>query len=110
MKEFAKENRKNMTLAESVLWNALRDEFTEFKFRRQHPIGDYIADFMCLSQKLVVEVDGGYHSEPRQQHDYEVRTYDLETIGYKVIRFSNEEVLYDTEKVIKKIENQLLND
>ena len=108
LKDFANENRKNMTDAERVLWNGLRT-IPETRFRRQHPIGDYIADFICMKHKLVVEVDGGYHSEPRQQEDDETRTHNLENLGYNVIRFTNEEVLFDTDNVITKIKNILYN-
>ena len=66
LKTFAKENRRNMTLCERLLWDALREELREVRFRRQHPIGDYIVDFACLPKRIVIEVDGGYHSEPRQ--------------------------------------------
>ncbi|MBP5526990.1 MAG: endonuclease domain-containing protein [Bacteroidales bacterium] len=110
LKDYAKENRKNMTEAERVLWNALRDKLSGIRFRRQHPIGDYIVDFICLPKRLVIEVDGGYHSEPRQQDDDEVRTANLNNWGYRVIRFSNEEVLFDLNKVIEKIVKQLYND
>lgn len=110
LKDYAKENRKNMTEAERVLWNALRDKLSGIRFRRQHPIGDYIVDFICLPKRLVIEVDGGYHSEPRQQDDDEVGTANLNNWGYRVIRFSNEEVLFDLNKVIEKIVKQLYND
>ena len=65
LKEFARENRKNMTLSETLLWEQLRRLPSTFHFRRQHIIGDYIVDFVCLEQSLIIEVDGGYHSEPR---------------------------------------------
>ena len=110
LKDYAKENRKNMTEAERVLWNALRDKLSGIRFRRQHPIGDYIVDFICLPKRLVIEVDGGYHSEPRRQEDDEARTANLNNWGYRVIRFSNEEVLFDLNKVIEKIVKQLYND
>ena len=110
LKGFAKENRHNMTDGERVLWNALRDEIKNCHFRRQHPIGDYIADFICLRKKLIIEVDGGYHSEPRQQEDDRVRTANMNNWGYSVIRFTNKEVLYDTDNVIEKIKNILYND
>ena len=97
-----------MTDAELVLWNAIRT-IPDVRFRRQHPVGDYIADFICLKKRLIIEVDGGYHSEPRQQEDDEVRTCNLESLGYNVMRFENEEVLYDTDNVIEKIKNRLNN-
>ena len=96
-----------MTDAERVLWDAIRT-IPNVHFRRQHPIGDYIADYICLKQKLVIEVDGGYHSEPRQQEDDKTRTSNLNNPGYRVIRFSNEEVLYDTDNVIEQIKNNII--
>ena len=97
-----------MTDAERALWNAIRN-IPNKRFRRQHPIGDYIADFICLKHKLIIEVDGGYHSEPHQQEDDAARTLDLNRMGYRVIRFSNEEVLYNTENVIEQIKNNIVN-
>ena len=104
LKAFARENRKNATLAESVLWEHLRNGALGEEFMRQHVIGDYIVDFVSRHGGLVIEVDGGYHSEPRQQDDDKLREEQLEQIGYHVIRFTNEEVLYDTENVIEQIE------
>jgi len=107
LKDFAKQNRRGMTLAEQVMWNHLRT-LQGFHFRRQHPIGDYIADFICLKKKLVIEIDGAYHNLPDQQLSDEGRTAVLERLGYSVIRFSNEAVLYDIQKVIQTIESKLL--
>ena len=105
LKEYARENRKNATLAEEVLWEQLRGNGLGVKFLRQHVIGDYIVDFVSRHDGLVVEVDGGYHSEPRQQEDDRLREEYLERMGYHVIRFTNEEVLYNIEYVIEQIEN-----
>ncbi len=66
-------------------------------------IGDYIADFACLAQKLIIEVDGGYHSTESQMQEDELRTQVLNRLGFRVIRFTNEEVMYDTETVLDKI-------
>ena len=107
LKEYARENRKNMTLAESFLWQNLRANALDHKFLRQHVIGDYIVDFVCRDDGLVIEVDGAYHAEREQQMDDEIRTHDLEKMGFRVIRFTNEEVLYDIEAVLEEIENQL---
>ena len=104
LKEFAKENRKNATLAENVLWDCLRKNALGIKFLRQHIIGDYIVDFVSLHDGLVIEVDGGYHSEPTQKTDDEVREEVLEQMGYHIIRFTNEEVLNNTKHVIEQIE------
>ncbi len=98
-----------MTESETILWKALRSEFRGIKFRRQHPIGDYIADFLCLTEKLVVEVDGGYHDDTRQQQEDQWRTEYLQTKGYKVIRFKNQEVSSDIKGVIRKIKEELNN-
>ena len=109
LKEYARHNRREMTQSETALWQALRREFRGIKFRRQHPIGDYIADFLCLTEKLVIEVDGAYHSEPQQQQEDLWRTEFLQDKGYKVIRFTNEEVNTDIKGVIRRIKEELLN-
>lgn len=79
-----------------------------YKFRRQHIIGKYIVDFICLSKSLIVEVDGGHHDSPDQQYDDSVRTDFLEGHGYKVIRFRNEDVVANTDFVLRSIKTNLL--
>jgi leucyl-tRNA synthetase len=97
----AKEMRKNPTEAESMVWDRLKASQTGYKFRRQHPVDKYIVDFVCLKKGLVVEIDGKIHDE---QKDYDaVRTNQLEKYGLRVIRFTNEEVIADTENIINKI-------
>jgi very-short-patch-repair endonuclease len=103
LKAYAKGNRRNTTLAEDILWDRLRKNALGIKFLRQHIIGDYIVDFVSKHDGLVIEVDGGYHSEPRQQENDQLREEYLERMGYHIIRFNNEEVLYETEKVIEQI-------
>ena len=110
LKNFAKENRTKMTESESVLWEALRRLHCGYHFRRQHPIGDYIADFICLKKKLVVEVDGGFHNNPMQQQNDQMRTDYLERKGYTVIHFKNEEISDDLHEVIMRIKEQLFNE
>ncbi len=105
LKDFARENRKNMTEAESVLWNSIRNKGLGVKFLRQHIIGDYIVDFVCQETGLIIEVDGGYHSEPCQKEEDDTRTRYLESKGFKVIRFTNEEILFNIESVINKVYN-----
>ncbi|MFD0793208.1 methylmalonyl-CoA mutase family protein [Mucilaginibacter litoreus] len=95
------ENRKNPNLAEDLLWQKLRNKQTGFKIRRQHAIDGYIADFVALSKGLVIEVDGDYHIFTTEQD--EVRTRVLKEYGFDVVRFTNAEVLTDTDKVLKKI-------
>ena len=109
LKDFARKNRKEMTASETSLWDALRRELQGYRFRRQHAIGDYIADFVCLEGKLVIEVDGGYHEQPLQQQDDQQRTTFLESKGYKVIRFNNEEVDLNIKEVIIRIKEELIN-
>ncbi len=106
--EKAQHMRANPTQAEAFLWEQLRGKkLSGFKFRQQHLILDYIVDFVCLKKKLVVEVDGKIHND-QQEKDQE-RTLHLGDKGYKVIRFKNEEVLGNIEKVLKAIENELNN-
>ena len=110
LKDFAKKNRREMTESERLLWEALRKLNCGYHFRRQHPIGDYIADFICIKKMLVIEVDGGYHNEPIQQQDDQVRTDYLESKGYTVIRFKNEEINNNLQEVIIRIKKQLFNE
>lgn len=107
LKEFAIKNRKNPTEAESILWECLKKNALGKPFRRQYIIGDYIADFFCLPSKLVVEIDGGYHQLPNQIVDDALRTDWLVKQGYRVVRFTNEEVICDIENVLQAIKNSL---
>ena len=109
LKEFAKENRRHMTDAEKVLWKVLRQSKCSFKFRRQHPIYDYIADFICLEKRLIIEVDGAYHCELQQQEDDQIRTDILSDMGYKVLRFTNDEVLSSPHTVLNVIKDEINN-
>ena len=104
----AKELLKNMTPAEKMLWQRLRNyQLDGFYFRRQHPIKYFIADFYCAKADLIVEVDGGVHNDPDAQEWDINRTAELEKSGITVIRFTNEEVFNDIERVIQKIRHQL---
>lgn len=108
LKEYARENRKHPTEAESRLWEYLKGRNLQRSFLRQYIIDCYIVDFVCRECKLVIEVDGGYHSEPRQAEDDAERSERLRSMGYRVIRFSNEEVLSHLEDVIKMIQIEIL--
>ena len=103
LKGFALENRKNQTLAEQVLWNHIRAEQLDVKVLRQHIIGDYIVDFLIPDVSLIIEVDGPYHAKCRQMQEDEQREETLNRMGYRVIRFTNEEVLYDIDNVLETI-------
>jgi ATP-dependent DNA helicase RecG len=103
LKQYARENRKHMTDAEDVLWSAIKGLQLGVKFHRQYIIKEYIVDFVCLECNLIIEVDGAYHLEPQQAEDDEVRQSNLENIGFTVLRFTNDQVLYETDSVLEKI-------
>ena len=107
LEQKAKEMRENMTEAETVLWEALKSKHIGDKFRRQHIIGNFIVDFVCLSKRLVIEVDGGYHTDDTQQGLDEGRAEELKQLGFEVIRFTNEEVLNNLDKVVHQITEKL---
>ena len=94
--------RNNMSDAEQALWNVLRGrKVSDLKLRRQHPFGDYILHFVCLENKLVIEVDGGQHGQ-QARYD-ENRTQELQAAGFCVLRFWDNEVLKEIESVKEKI-------
>ena len=98
--------RERQTKAEAVLWERVRKkQVMGLRFRRQHPISKYILDFYCHKTKLAVEIDGGYHNSPEQKEADHLRTKDLEEMGVRVIRFTNEQVLDDVEGVVGEIES-----
>jgi len=102
--ERAKNLRANMTVAEKKLWNKLRCcQIRGLRFRRQVPLGKYIVDFACFEPKIIVEVDGSQH-EDQKNYDEE-RTRYLQTLGYKVLRFWNNEILQEIDTVLKTIWN-----
>jgi len=107
LKKWAKENRQFQTMEESVLWDNLRTNQLGLHFRRQHIIGCYIADFVCLTANLIVEVDGGYHSQNEQQIQDYYRTEDLNQMGFRVIRFKNEEIISNLSSVLDTIFNYI---
>jgi leucyl-tRNA synthetase len=109
LQDFALEMRKNPTPHEATMWDALRDEQLGAKFRRQHVIDNFIPDFVCLEKKLIVEIDGSVHEIPENIEADLGRTYELESMGYKVLRFRNEEVENDLAGVLNTIQNELLN-
>ena len=108
MLRMAREQRKNMTPAEKKLWQRIRGKRLGMKFRRQHPINRFIADFYCHEARLVVEIDGGYHDEEEQQKYDAGRTKELEEFGIRVIRFTNAEVEENLAGVVMRIKNSLL--
>ncbi len=106
--EHCREMRKDATDAETLLWQLLRDrQLLGFKFRRQHVIEGYIADFYCHKAGLVVEVDGGGHAEEEQSRYDAERTVHLQALGLRVIRFWNDQVLKQTDDVLEAIAAEL---
>lgn len=104
----AKNMRKNPTDAESILWYQLRgNRFCGYKFKRQVVIGSYIVDFLAAAQKLVIETDGGQHSDIIHKAKDITRTEYLESQGYRVLRFWNNEILNETNAVLESIYNEL---
>lgn len=100
--ETARELRKKQTSAETLFWEVVRDRrFMGLKFRRQHQIGDYIADFYCHEKRLVIELDGGVHSQ-RQKKDHKRDAW-MKAQGFKVLRLPNEQVLEDPQSVLEQI-------
>lgn len=99
------ELRNDQTKAEQILWQHLKAKKLDDKFRRQHVIGNYIVDFVCLDKMLIIEVDGKIHDA---QKEYDIaRTKDLESVGFSVLRFSNEEVFGNIDAVVEKIKKEL---
>lgn len=89
----ARELRNNMTKQEQVLWSILRNRsFYGYRFLRQYPIGNYIVDFVCRSEKIIIEIDGGQHNELETIEYDKKRTEFLESKGYRVIRFWNNDI------------------
>ena len=101
----AKHLRKNMTTAETILWMHLKGGVRNLKFRRQHPLGIYIADFYCHKIKLVIEADGSIHNKPEVKEYDEKRENDLINSGYYILRFTNSEIMNDMSPVLNKIES-----
>ena len=107
LKEHAKKMRKESTEAENLLWQALRNNQLGAKWRRQHPILDFIVDFICFDNSIVIEVDGGYHNDAEQRKADAVRDQILHDNGFYVMRFTNEEVLHHTAETVSKIKRTM---
>ena len=109
MQDKIRQLRKTQTDAERRLWRLLRNRSVAgCKFRRQHPVGPYICDFVCIDRQLVIEVDGGQHAVQIEKD--EVRTTYLESKGFTVMRFWNHEVLTETKAVLDRIFNLISTD
>ena len=100
--------RNNPTESEAVLWKFIRDKQLGYRFRRQQIIEDYIVDFICLEKKLIIEVDGKYHSDGEQREFDAMRQNKLLSEGYRIIRFTNEEVSTHIEQTVERIKKYLI--
>lgn len=109
LKNFANHNRKNMTKAEACLWKFVLSgrQMMGYQFRRQRPVLNYIADFLCKELMLIIEVDGITHQWEEVAINDEKRENDLKEIGFNLIRFTDDEVLKDINNVIRTVENYI---
>jgi len=107
LKDLSRENRKEKTRAEDKLWQKLRNNQYGSKVRRQYVIDGFIIDFAFLNEKLLIEVDGDYHNDPVQKEYDDSRTEYLESLGYRVLRFTNDEVINHFQKVSDTIKREL---
>lgn len=103
----ARRLRRQATDAERLLWRKLRGKSLGAKFRRQAPIGPYIVDFVCFEKKLVIELDGSQHASPQGRAYDATRTQWLESQGFRVLRFWDNQVLTETEGVLERILQEL---
>ena len=103
LKEFARQNRRQSTEAETVLWQAVRNPQLGVRFRRQHAIEGYIVDFICVSAKLIVEIDGEIHLTSEQAEYDAGRTFTLTELGCRELRFTNQQVLTRLDEVLAEI-------
>ena len=103
LKKNARQMRKEPTDAEEAFWTLVSGKELDVKFRRQHIIGNYIVDFVCLEKNLIVEIDGGYHDDEQQQIEDNLRSKDLKDYGFTILRLQNEEVIADPQEVIRKV-------
>ena len=110
LKEHARRMRNNPTEAEDFLWRQLKEKGLNTSFKRQCVILDYIADFYSPSANLIIEVDGGYHQTDEQQTLDEIREEKLKKQGYRILRFTNEQVLFDIDRVLTKIKDMIENE
>ena len=105
--QYAEALRKNMTVAEKIIWERLSKNQLAVRIRRQHPIWKYIADYYCHELKFVIEIDGGIHLS-KENKEYDIgREITLNEFGIEIIRFTNEQVINETDRVIKVIADKI---
>jgi ATP-dependent DNA helicase RecG len=109
MKELQKNRKQQTTEAEQILWEQLKTKKLDVKFRRQHIVHEFIVDFICIEKNIIIEVDEKYQDTKEQQEAYNLRTKILEELGFKVIRFKNEEIIGNIDGIIANILQELKN-
>ncbi len=108
LKRYSRDLRNSSTYSEILLWNELKGkQILNVQFNRQRPIGKYIVDFLCPKAKLIIELDGISHYNEEAFELDQIRQVDLEKMGYKVLRFHDEEVMDDRENVVREITDQV---
>jgi cyclase len=107
--DMARRLRRHETKAEKFLWSKLCNKQLGVKFRRQHPLYTYVVDFYCHTHRLIIEVDGAIHNTKEANFDDSVRSHAFEEFKIEMIRFTNDEVLFHIENVLKKIKFYLNN-
>ena len=108
--KYARINRNGMTLSEKNLWDRIKGkQLNGCRFRRQHPIAKFIADFYCHEARLVIEIDGGYHNSEEQKAKDSGREAELKALGLSILRFTNAEIESDLDSVISEISEHLTN-
>ena len=101
--ENAKKLRNEPTASEVIFWSLLKQHFPDYRFKRQHPVSQYIADFYCHKLKLVIEIDGGIHLSAEIKNNDKIREQFMQSLGLKIKRFTNEEVCERGECVVEKL-------
>jgi very-short-patch-repair endonuclease len=110
IKHFRKNLRNNSTSAEAAFWNLVRNKkLRGHKFRRQHSLGNYIVDFYCSSEKIIIELDGDPHGEYYKIEEDKERDELLEKMGYTVLRFENKIIFQDPDYVLEEITKKFKN-
>ena len=105
-KEIARHLRKNLTMGEKILWGFLRNKnFEKLRFRRQHPIDNYIVDFYCKEKNLIIEIDGPLHEDEERKLKDAIRQTYLEAKGYRILRFKDKELSGDIDIILKRIKS-----
>lgn len=105
----AKKLRNEPTASEIIFWSLLKQHFPDYRFKRQHPISQYIADFYCHKLKLVIEIDGAFHLSDESKINDKIRDEFMQSLGLEIIRFTNQEVCEKGENVIMRLKKMIKN-